>query len=358
MTNPSDVPVPLSEEMINDLLRSLLHKEGSWIDWGKACQTLHKAGYPPQKLFEETGFQSSQQNLIIVASQVYDSLSQGQGEETLLRYFQGPKSDILYELRILNQDQRLEAARLCYEKNLEFDSAKEVAKAIQEFSRLSHFPDGFTSDAGDVMAYQCWRQARQKKDLQERSRLIAKGLKFAHSTTARTALEKLLTDFTLVSSRGAPLLPIHRLEAEEELARIVPLAGTFPLLSHIFLSIPALAVVEPFRFVEITTELKALPLPGWQSVLKAQDPVAILCRGEYLPNFPHQQQEEVLVVIDRAVKDHDVNYYYLIKQGEELGIKWWEESPSEPILGQVVVIVRPKRIFDENNLLEPWQMDD
>jgi hypothetical protein len=27
-------------------------------------------------------------------------------------------------------------------------------------------------------------------------------------------------------------------------------------------------------------------------------------------------------------------------------------------LGQVILVLRPKSIFDENNLTQPWQMDD
>ena len=50
-----------------ELLRSLRQKEGTWVEWGKACQQLQKAGYNPQRIFEETGFEPIQQNQIIVA---------------------------------------------------------------------------------------------------------------------------------------------------------------------------------------------------------------------------------------------------------------------------------------------------
>ncbi|WP_265583307.1 RuBisCO accumulation factor 1 [Synechocystis salina] len=63
------------------------------------------------------------------------------------------------------------------------DEAKELAKAFQEFGYLSQLPEGFTDHPGDALAYQCWKLARQKKNLPERTRLIVKGLKFAHSPT-------------------------------------------------------------------------------------------------------------------------------------------------------------------------------
>ena len=167
---------------------------------------MQKAGYNPQTIFERTGFQGSQQNLIIVAAQVYDSIAKAGASPELLSYCQGPVSDVLYEFRILNEEKRAAAAELAKEKRLEVDDAKDLARAIQDFSRLSQLPAGFVNNPGDAMAYQCWRRARQKKDLQHRSRLIARGLKFAHSVTAREQIEKLLSDFTVVSARTAPLI--------------------------------------------------------------------------------------------------------------------------------------------------------
>ena len=90
--NPQDTSPQLSEEQAEELMRSLLHKEGTWVDWGKTCQQLQKAGYNSQTIFEKTGFQASQQNLIIVAAQVYDSLLDGQVSEDLLSYYRGPVS--------------------------------------------------------------------------------------------------------------------------------------------------------------------------------------------------------------------------------------------------------------------------
>jgi len=53
-----------------------------------------------------------------------------------------------------------------------------------------------------------------KGDLQERARLIARGLNFVHSETARQQIEKLLTDFTVVKTRPAPRMPIYRSDTE------------------------------------------------------------------------------------------------------------------------------------------------
>ncbi len=348
----------LSEEEASELMRQLLHKEGNWVQWGKTCQQLQKAGYNPQTIFEQTGFQGSQQNLIIVAAQVYDSIAKAGASPELLSYCQGPVSDVLYEFRILNEQKRAAAAELAKEKRLEVDDAKDVARAIQDFSRLSQLPAGFINHPGDAIAYQCWHRARQKKDLQDRSRLIARGLKFAHSVTAREQIEKLLSDFTVVSARTAPLMPLYRLEQEEELARNIPLAGTLPLKGEDFESVVSLEIKEPFRIVNYSGNGAVIPLPGWQAILKAEDPIAILCQSDLLPQELSGPPEEVLLVVDRKSRQWNVNSYFLVEREGELQLEWFEESPSVNILGQLILILRPKRILDENNITEPWQMDD
>ena len=216
---------PLSQEKADELLRALRQKKGNWVDWGRTCEQLQKGGYSNSAIFEETGIEAVYQNLVIVAARVYDTLVEANVDEAVKTYYTGPHSDVLYEFRILDRDRRVAAAQLAQEKNLTADEAKELAKAIKSFSRLSRIPEGFSTQPGDAVAYQCWKLARSKKDLQDRSRLIAKGLKFAQSSTARERIEKLLSDFTIVPSKTAPLLPVYRLELEEELPRIVAIAG-------------------------------------------------------------------------------------------------------------------------------------
>ncbi|WP_036479812.1 RuBisCO accumulation factor 1 [Myxosarcina sp. GI1] len=356
--SPQNESVQLDDATARELMRSLLHKEGTWIDWGKNCQTLQKSGYSPQVIFEETGFQASQQNLIIVAAQVYDTLVKSGVNEKVLAYFRGPRSDVLYEFRVLSQQQRTAAGLLAYDKQLDVDEAHQVARVIQDVSRLSQLPEAFTNHPGDWVAYTNWKRARQKKDLQERSRLIAKGLKFAHSPTARAEIEKLLSDFTVVSAATAPLLPLYRLELEEELPRIVPLVGTYPLTRQAIETVGSVEVREPFAHIKVN-EGTFVPVPGWQAVLKASDPVAYLCSSDRLPKFL-TTTEEVLVIVDRASREWDINSYFLVEVEGNIELRWLEAEPSnsDSIIGQLVVVLRPKKILDENNLLEPWQMDD
>ncbi|WP_107667789.1 RuBisCO accumulation factor 1 [Cyanothece sp. BG0011] len=356
--HPEETSPQLSEEQAQELMRSLLHKEGTWVDWGKTCQQLQKAGYNSQTIFETTGFQASQQNLIIVAAQVYDSLLNTEVSEDLLSYYRGPKSDVLYELRILNQTQRAIVAQLAKDKTLDAIEAKEVAKTFQTFSLMPQLPPGFTLHPGDAMAYQAWKQAKQKKDLQARTRLIAKGLKYAFSNTAREAIEKLLSDFTVTPERSAPLMPLYRVQNQEEISRLVPLAGTLPLSKNEVLGVEKLEIISPFNAITYHNPGSVVPLPSWQAVLTAVDPVAILCQSDRLPQSLTGKPEQVLVLIDRQQTNWDDQSYFLVEAADELTFQWFPEQPSTPLLGKVIIVLRPKKIFDENNLLEPWQMDD
>ena len=348
----------LSEIEIQDKLRSLLHKEGTWVDWGKTCNELQKAGCPPADIFEASGFQASQQNIVIVAAQVYESIKSAGSDSAILEYYKGPKTDVLYEFRLLNQEQRAQAAELAYDKKLDVDGAHEVTRVIKDVSRMSQLPKGFTKDPGDMVAYTCWKHARQRKDLQERSRLIAKGLKYARTDSARSAIEKLLSDFSVVASHTAPLLPIYRLDTEEELIRIVPLVGSYPVSSQDIAAVGKVEMEEPFRSVTLQQPGRYVPIPGWQAVLKAIDPVAYICNSDRLPKTLSGKVEEVLIVIDRAAKDWNVNSYFLLDGAEGVELQWSENEPQEAIIGQLIIIVRPKKILDEGNITEPWQMDD
>jgi hypothetical protein len=133
-------------------------------------------------------------------------------------------------------------------KNVDSEGAHEVVKAIKEFSMIK-LPDGFSSHPGDAVAYQCWKSARQKGDLQERARLIARGLNFVKSETARQQIEKLLTDFTVVKTRPAPRMPIYRSETEAELPRILPVVGKLPLTKADLQAVPLIDEVGPLRLV-------------------------------------------------------------------------------------------------------------
>ncbi|MEA5506082.1 RuBisCO accumulation factor 1 [Halotia wernerae UHCC 0503] len=341
-----------------ELLRKLRQKQGNWVEWGMAIASLQKSGYNPQQIFEDTGFEPIQQNQVIVGSQVYNSLEKGGASEATRSHYATRGSDILYELRLLTQEERAAAAELTFIHKLDADEARDVAKAIKDFSRFRTLPEGFSNHPGDAVAYQAWKLARQYTDLQERSRLIAKGLRFAHTPAARKQIEQLLVDFTVVSKRPAPILPFYRFESDEDLPRILPVVGELPLTPKDLQSVPVVEDIQPFRLVKFAGEQAWVPLPGWQVLLNAEDPVVILCNSDRIPNQPPSPPKPLLLVIDRAQRQWDDSSYFVVDNDGELDFQWFETEPELPLLGKIIVIVRPKKIFDEEITKDAWQIDE
>jgi hypothetical protein len=348
----------MSQETIDTMLRSLRQKQGNWVEWGTAIAKLQKAGYDPQTIFEATGFEPIQQNQVIVGAQVYASIENAGGSDAVLEHFAQRGSDILYKLRMLTHAERAAVAEVIMLHKLDADAAHEVAKDFKEFSRFSTLPAGFSNHPGDAVAYQCWKLARQKTDLQERSRLIGKGLKFAHTETARKQIEQLLVDFSVVPKRPAPQLPFYRLESEEELPRIVPVVGQMPLTPADIQAVPIIEQTEPFRIVKFAGEQAWVPLPGWQVLLSAEDPVVILCDSHLLPNQLNTKSEPVLVVVDRSQREWDANSYFVVESSGQVEFQWLETEPDIKLLGRIIIILRPKKILDEELTKDSWQIDE
>ena len=356
-SGPESAPNP--DLNVDAIVRSLRRKEGNWVSWGQACQQLQKAGYSSQSIFEETGFEPIHQNQVIVGAQVYTTLAAAQVPDTLLAHFELKGSDILYELRTLNQAERVSAAKLVVEKQLDAEEAREVAKAIKEVAQLNNPPPEFTKESGDIVAYRCWKLARQQKDLQERSRLIARGLRFACSDSARKAIEQLLTDFTVTKEKPAPPLPVYRLESETELPRLLPCLGQLPLTRDVMDAVAPVEAVGPFQQVQTAAHTTWVAIPGWQVILQAGDPISVLSDSESLPApLPGNGSEAVLIVVDRAQQNWDPHSYFMVASGDRLELRWFEAATEVPLLGRVILVLRPKKVLDEDYIQELWQLDE
>ncbi|HEY9670532.1 MAG TPA: RuBisCO accumulation factor 1 [Waterburya sp.] len=343
---------------VEDLILMLRRKQKNWVEWGKACQQLQKVGYSAQRIFEETGFEPIQQNQVIVASQVYITLLKAGVSEAVRSRFERTGSDSLYELRILAQSERAAAAEFIVARNLDSEGAREVAKAVKEFSVRRNPPEGFSNHPGDAVAYEYWKVARQQKDLPERSRLIARGLMFAHSQEARQQIEKLLTEFADGNRRPAPRLPFYRIEEAEQQPRLLPVAGQLPLKSADFINVPTLQATGSFRVAQLSGEQTLVALPGWQVILKAQDPVGFLCHTSQLANQKTDKAEEVLVIVDREEKEWNDDSYFAVDQSGQLEIQWFPEPPEVTLIGRIILILRPKRFLDEPLSRDVWQIDE
>ncbi|MDA0265929.1 MAG: hypothetical protein O2890_01570 [Cyanobacteria bacterium] len=366
-SRPMVSPQPADSAEIDTaaLLKQLRRKQGGWVSWGQACQALQKAGLSPQTIFEETGFEASQQNQVIVASQVQASLVAAEAPETVQSHFAQRGSDILYELRVLSNDDRVRGATLAIAHGLDADTIKDVVKALKEYSYFRESPAGFSDTSGDAVAYHYWKLARQQADLAARSRLIAQGLRFAESGGARQAIETLLTDFAVTKARPAPRLPVFRLDDDTELPHLIPVVGALPLTAAAFKAVPVVVPEPPFEIVHSQGIATWAPIPGWQVIRKAEDPVGILAQTRQLPNMPNpgNQDEPLLLVIDRSDRDWTDDSYFLAEQDvaeqdATLILQWFEEQPSLKLLGRLILVMRPKRILDENYTDELFQFEE
>jgi Rubisco Assembly chaperone C-terminal domain/Rubisco accumulation factor 1 alpha helical domain/Rubisco accumulation factor 1 helix turn helix domain len=359
MGNP-DPDSTLSQAEVDDILLTLRRKQGNWTTWGEHCQRLQKAGYSDQTIFEATGFEAIQQNQIMVASQVYKSIVQEGASEAVQAHFSHRASDVLYEFRVLSPSDRTAAADFAFTRQMDMDEAREMAKAIKDFSRISQPPAEFSNHPGDILAYFAWRSAKQKTDLQARSLLIARGLKYAQTETARRQIERLLTDFSTTATKQAPRLPLYRLDSDEQMPRVLPVVGKLPLSSVDFAAVPVTQPESVFGIVSFAGAGGAwMAVPGWQVIRVAKDPVVLLTHSDRLPTRLPGEAEEVVVICDRAQQTWKPDSYFVtVDAADQLVLNWFEQEPAESLLGEVILVMRPKKVLDEGYTQELYQWDE
>jgi Rubisco Assembly chaperone C-terminal domain/Rubisco accumulation factor 1 alpha helical domain/Rubisco accumulation factor 1 helix turn helix domain len=355
---------------IEELISSLRQKQGNWVTWAYGCQKLQAAGKSLQDIFEQTGFEPIIQNQITVAVQVYDSLVKAEANATVLEHFAQKGSDILYELRVLPQSDRLEMAEFALQKNLDLADAKETVKAVKEFAMLAKPDPEFSRHPGDAIAYQSWKSALTQPDIQLRTKLISRGLQFAHSASARSRVEQLLTGWHSPKAAKAVKLPIYRLEAEEEIPRLVPVVGKLPVTATDIQAVPLVDEIPPFGMVAYEGACAWVALPGWQVVRDAEDSVVILAdtdsfqaaSGQSLPNSFPDRPEEILILLDRAQRDLDPASYMAIEESGQICFRVLESPTTDKIpvkiLGKVLLLLRQKRVLDEESMGDQWELDD
>lgn len=359
---------PATEEEESDtLLMQLRRKEGSWLDWAQACQTLQRQKMTPQAIFEATGFEPIHQNQIVVGSQVYEGMAKAGASPAVLEYFGRKGSDILYELRILSPKDRVQVAQLILDRNLNADDAHEIARAVKNYAQLRERPEGFGDHPGDAVAYQAWKTAQQTSDLQERTRAIGRAFQYVHSDGARQQIERLLSTVAASSSGGSqrkilPKLSVFRLE--EDLPRLLPVVGSLPLSTAEWEQQITSEPEGPYRLIHSQGQQTWVALPAWSVIQSARDPVAIPIENRLLGTLLNQQippeeaQDPVLLVVDRAVRQWQSEGFFLVDRAGSLEVEWREDSGSVSLLGRVLMAVRPPRILDEVVAQDPWQLDE
>lgn len=350
----------LSEDEVAALLLGLRRKEGNWVAWAAACLALQKSGWNANQVFDETGFEPIHQNQLLGAAPVYTSILATGVSESVQLHFAHRASDVLYEFRVLSPSERSAAAEFAFSRSMDQLEARDLAKAMKDFSRLSATPEAFTQHPGDILAFYAWQAAKQKSDLTGRSPFIAKGLKYAFTTAARQQVEHLMTDFTAKPVQQAPRLPAYRLDTDEDVPRVIPVVGAMPLTVADLAAMPAVVPQEPFGLMSFPAATAAVPIPGWQVIRRAVDPVVVLTKNEDLPTpLDGDEAGVVLVIVDRAARSWNADSYFVVAgENQTLSLKWLQAEPDVELLGKVILVLRPKKVLEEGHTQDLYTWDE
>jgi len=64
------------------------------------------------------------------------------------------------------------------------------------------------------------------------------------------------------------------------------------------------------------------------------------------------------VMVDRAQRQWSEEHHFVVDQTGQLQVAWFEVAPTVPILGKVVLVLRPNKVLDEDYNKELWQIDE
>lgn len=339
----------------NEQLTVLARKSGTWLEWAEACRQLRQAGTPPQALFETTGFEVQLQERLLAAFQVYLSLIEGGADEKLLADIKQLGVQPLYELRVLNREERRAAAVLVAERRWSAAQTRELVRAVRELFRRPSLPEGFERTAVDALAYRCWHLAREAASQADRVTLASQGLAFAPSAGASRALEALIIQ-SVQARRFLPRLPLVVPDTEEAAPRAVPALAGFSLTTVDFDATAAVRPRGPFGLVD--PGIPVAVLPGWPTVSLAEDPLAVTLDARELWGF-EIGEGEVLLLVDRAARSWEEPACYAVDAEGRVRFDWIDTPTEAVLLGRVVLVLRPPS--DELVSIEPenlWELEE
>ncbi|KAK6136088.1 hypothetical protein DH2020_030193 [Rehmannia glutinosa] len=374
---PSPLPPHYRNLDTNARLEVLTNRLGTWFEYAPLIPSLIQEGFTSSTLEEITGIASIEQNLLVVAGQVRDSLVQFADDETV-SYFDFPGGpEILYEIRILNNEQRVVAARFIIENNFEGKRAEELARSMKDFPRRygDRGWDSFDGNSpGDCLAFMYYRQAQEHKSASspEMTRAaLEKSLEVVETERAKQRVEEDLEGKEKEGQGEGGLniddlirVPVVRLAigevAESSVVVVLPVCRAEGREIEVEEAPWEVGMGGEFGIVQAEKGWSRwVVLPGWSPVaaLKSGGGVAVAfpkAKGV----FPWRSKrrdadEEILVVADRGRKEveFDDGFYLVLGGGNgsgeeglkvERGVKL-KEMGVEKSLGTVVLVVRPPR---------------
>ncbi|GKB85294.1 RuBisCO accumulation factor 1.1, chloroplastic-like protein [Tanacetum coccineum] len=378
---PSQSPIPpqyrnLDTEARLDVLSNRL---GQWYEYAPLIPPLILEGFAPPMIEEITGISGVEQNRLVVAAQVRDSLVQSGVDDETLEFYDKGGAELLYEIRLLSVNQRAAAARYMLENKFEPADAQELARAIKDFPRRrgDRGWDWFDYNSpADCLAFMYYRQALEYREAELRVSALEKAMNVAVTEGAKSWVLKELDGNdgdgegqgrggSVVDGVKVPVVRLNLGEiAEATVVAVLPVCGAGDRGKWVEEAPWECGPKGDFGIVEAEKDWgRWVVLPAWEPVMRVKRGGVVVAFDDAraLPWRVNRwyKEESILVVVDRERKDveFDDGFYLYLTEDElkvERGSVLKEKSVSAS-LGTVVIVVRPPR-EDENEIAaEDWE---
>lgn len=316
------VPVANFAQMNEDeLLTYLSQRRGLWHEMATALSRLYAMGVASELINDICSLSPKEQNLWVVGSSVFYSLiASPLCSEVVGRYFNASGQAELYELRILQDKERIKTAIYVAENQLDNDMTKYLARAIRSYLTRSDIArrEGFSDSVGDMLALNYYREALEVKG-EERELFAQKGVDCATSSEAKLNLQRLL----LLDTSGEEdelskyaSLPAVALEDHEEAFWPLPVMGSLETVtSSLFNNIPVTNTDGPFNLFKPSGGVKWTALPLFSPIATADDPVGLIINDTAtLKEIPALSERggECLLIVDRGKRAPSADGYFVV----------------------------------------------
>ncbi|CAO2837025.1 unnamed protein product [Amaranthus hypochondriacus] len=375
-------PSPLPQKYQNldtaGIIDVLANRLGLWHEYAPLISSLFRDGFTPSMIEELTGISGVEQNRLVVAAQVLESIAESpQIEPETLAFFDSGGSELLYEIRLLSASQRTLTANYIVKRKLDGDKAREIARSIKDFPARQDEPGFRCFDynmPGDCWAFWHFRLSKEfmlqphkrnsalaaaldaaetdKAIERVREEIEGKGRNKADGREKEDAVKVPVVRLTMgevAEATTVVVLPVSKAVDGEEGIGNVPLncrtQGEFGI------------VVSDKRWDRWVVLPKWAPLAG----IGSGGVAVAFSNARVLPWRVNRTYvgEPVLVVLNRERREIEVDEgFYLVagiddgvegKLKVEKGSKLKEMKVSKS-LGMVVVVVRPPKDELDNQL--------
>ena len=378
---PSPLPPSYRTLDLTQRLEVLRDRMGRWHEYAPLIAALSRDGFTPSSIEEATGISGVEQNCLVVASQVRDSLLSETAAfpPDLVPYFDslgGP--ELLYELRFLNARQRADAAKHSIDHRLEPKGVRELARSMKDFPRRRGVDDGWEdfdgASPGDCLAFARFRQSREAIDVADRIAELERALQVVATDPARARVE-------LEMERARKKAAGEEVEEEDDAAAARPAVNVVRLQYGEVAEATTVLLLPVVRETDGVAAMEAAPrrtktdvdlgivevdkawarwavVPGWGPVAAAAEEAVVveLADGRKLP-WRTAEEEPVLVIANRSQKEvAEKGLYILEKEGRlvvERGRKLAEQGITTAA-AEVLIVVRPPRDEDDMISDEEW----